>query len=121
MVFTTAMSAYEGVSLSIPGLQIESHIIEFPLNGSGWDIDPWESAVGHLEGTAWFDESGNIALGGHSTLPDFSAGVFIALDQVAIGETIIVRVNGEERQYSVSGITHVTPDDLSVLYPTATE
>lgn len=121
LAFTSTITAYEGVTLSIPTLQIESRIIEFPLNGTGWDIDPWEDAVGHLEGTAWFGESGNIALGGHSTLPDFSAGVFGALDQVALGETIVVHVNGEEQLYSVSGITHVTPDDLSVLYPSANE
>jgi LPXTG-site transpeptidase (sortase) family protein len=114
-------AAHDSVTLAIPSLNIESHITEFPLNGIGWEIDPWESAVGHLQGTAWFGEMGNIALSGHSTLPDLTPGVFIALNQVNLGDEVIVSVGGETRQYNVTSITTVLPDDLTVLYPTFAE
>jgi LPXTG-site transpeptidase (sortase) family protein len=114
-------AAYEAVTLAIPSLNVESTITEFPLNGSGWEMDPWENAVGHLQGTAWFDEPGNIALGGHSTMPDFTPGVFISLNEVSVGDEVVVQLGGEMRKYSVTGITSVSPDDLSILYPTPAE
>jgi LPXTG-site transpeptidase (sortase) family protein len=114
-------AADDAVTLFIPSLNVVSTIIEFPLDGKGWTIDPWEGAVGHLQGTAWFGEVGNIALGGHSTLPDQTPGVFYLLDHMTIGDTIIVQVGAQEQRYTVTSISSVTPDDLSVLYPTEGE
>jgi LPXTG-site transpeptidase (sortase) family protein len=113
--------AYEGISVSIPALGVSSPVGEFPLNGTSWDINPWEGGIGHLQGTGWFDAGGNIALGGHSWLPNQTPGIFVNLHTVSAGDEVIVSVNGEERRYTVSDVTSVSMYDLSVLYPTSHE
>jgi LPXTG-site transpeptidase (sortase) family protein len=113
-----AAAADEGVSITIPTLGVASHITEFPLNGTSWSINPWESGIGHLQGTGWFSEAGNIALGGHSWLPNNTPGIFVNLHQVTPGDEVIVAVNGQERRYAIQHITNVSMYDLSVLYPT---
>jgi LPXTG-site transpeptidase (sortase) family protein len=109
--------AYEGVSIHIPALGVSAQIAEFKLDGTSWNINPWESGIGHLQGTGWFDAGGNIALGGHSWLPNNTPGIFVNLHTVKSGDEVIVSLNGEERHYTVSNITRVSMYDLSVLYP----
>lgn len=113
--------AYEGLSISIPALGVNSGITEFALNGKSWNINPWEGGVGHLQGTGWFDAGGNIALGGHSWLPDQTPGIFVNLHTVKSGDEVIINLNGEERRYAVTGVRSVSMYDLSVLYPVAGE
>lgn len=108
-----------GTVLSIPTVNIYSGIILFPLDGESWAIDPWEKRVGHLEGTAWFDGTGNVVLGGHSSFPDGRSGIFAGLYQLNIGDPIIVTQNGGERRYVVMQKYTVHYDDLSVAYPTS--
>lgn len=115
---TTGALAQDGLSISIPALGVQASIIHFPLNGVSWDIDPWTMAVGHLQGTAWFGEGGNIALGAHSLLPDFTAGTFVALHTLKAGDEIIINTGGGEIIYRVSRVTNVGMNDLTVLYPT---
>ncbi len=109
------------ISISIPVLGIQSSIVEFPLNGVSWDISTWETRVGHLEGTAWFHEMGNIVLGGHSEMPDLSAGIFAELDQLKIGDTILINLGIENRRYIVTSVTSTSASDLTPLYPTSGE
>jgi LPXTG-site transpeptidase (sortase) family protein len=116
-IVTPSSRAYEGVSIHIPALGVNSGIREFALNGRSWNINPWESGIGHLQGTGWFDAGGNIALGGHSWLPNRTPGIFVNLHTVKSGDEVIVQINGEERRYTVSNVTSVSMYDLSVLYP----
>jgi LPXTG-site transpeptidase (sortase) family protein len=115
--FVPSTFAYEGVSINIPALGVNSGITEFALNGRSWNINPWEGGIGHLQGTGWFDNGGNIALGGHSWLPDLTPGIFANLHTVQPGDHVIITVNGEQRTYAVAHVTSVSMYDLSVLYP----
>lgn len=114
-------AADDNIVLSIPALNASSGIIEYPLNGRSWDIDPWYTGVGHLQGTGWFDNGGNIALGGHSWMPDRTPGIFVSLHTLKQGDIVTVTYAGAERQYTVTGVTSVAINDLSVLYPTSGE
>ena len=116
-ILTPSTRAYDGVSIHIPALGVNSGIGEFALNGRSWNINPWESGIGHLQGTGWFDAGGNIALGGHSWLPDQTPGIFANLHTVKAGDEVIINVGGEERHYTVNNVTSVSMYDLSVLYP----
>jgi LPXTG-site transpeptidase (sortase) family protein len=111
----------EGISLSIPTVNIYAPIITFYLDGVSWAIDPWENNVGYLQGTAWVDVPGNIALGGHSEYPDGTPGIFNGLYGVNIGDPIYLNVNGSQRRYIVTEKRSVRFDDLSVVYPTTSE
>jgi LPXTG-site transpeptidase (sortase) family protein len=120
-ILTAPAAAVEGTRLSIPALNVDNVVSEFPLNGVSWNIDPWFGGVGHLQGTGWFDQGGNIAIGGHSWMPDRTAGIFVALHTLQPGDVITVSHAGGERQYTVSSVTSVAITDLSVLYPTGGE
>lgn len=115
---TAPAAAVDSPRLSIPALNVDNAVAQFPLNGVSWNIDPWFSGVGHLQGTAWFDQGGNVAIGGHSWMPDHTPGIFVALHTLQPGDTITVSYGGSERQYTVSSVTSVAIDDLSVLHPT---
>jgi len=105
-------------TLSIPVANIFSAITTFPLNGVSWAIDPWEQTVGYLQGTAWLDETGNIALGGHSSYPNGNPGIFAGLYNVNVGDVIILSEGRIERRYVVIDKRTVRYDDVSVVYPT---
>ncbi|MEQ8677010.1 MAG: sortase [Aggregatilineales bacterium] len=107
-----------GTYISIPVAGITSAITSFPLDGTSWAIDPWESNVGYLQGTAWLNENGNTVLGGHSQYPNGNAGIFRNLYDVSVGDVIVVREDGADRQYVVVEIRTVYYTDLTVLYPT---
>ncbi len=116
-----AAYAYEGVTVSIPSLNINSGIARFPLNGISWTIRPWEQGIGHLEGTGWFNEGGNIALAGHSVMPDNSPGIFAQLHLMNLGDEIVVEAGDGQRSYTVTNIVNTPINDLTVLYPTGGE
>lgn len=105
--------------LSIPSVGIRSEIKTFYLDGVSWAIDPWEPLVGHLQGTAWLDKTGNMALGAHSEYPDGRPGLFNNLYNVSVGAEIIVSEGGTERRYRVVEVRTVDYQDLSVIYPTS--
>jgi LPXTG-site transpeptidase (sortase) family protein len=111
----------DGISLSIPTVNIYAPITTFYLDGVSWAIDPWEHNIGHLQGTAWVDVPGNIALGGHSEYPDGTAGIFNGLYGVNVGDPVYLNVSGTQRRYAVINKYTVQYDDLSVVYPTTSE
>lgn len=114
-------AAADETRLSIPALNVSAPVGRFPLNGVSWTIDPWFTGLGHLQGTGWFDRGGNIAIGGHSYLPDRTPGIFVALHTLRAGDVVIVSYNGETRQYTVTDVRSVAVNDLSVLYPVSSE
>lgn len=107
-------------TLALPTAHVVSNLTQFPLGQGTWEIDPWESAVGHFYGTAW-NTTGNIVLGGHSEYPDGGRGVFNWLERVALGDPIYLTVDGQQRRYRVIETKSVAFDDLSVVYPTTDE
>jgi len=107
-----------GRFISIPSAGISSWVTTFFLDGVSWAIDPWERGVGHLQGTAWVGNTGNIALGGHSLYPNGSPGIFYNLYNVNVGDEIILKDNGVEKRYVVVSIREVDYRDVSVVYPT---
>lgn len=107
-----------GRFLTLPSAGISIGVRTFPLDGTSWAIDPWEPLVGHLYGTSWLNQTGNVVLAGHSEHPDGSAGVFRNLYNVGIGDEIFVQDAGITRRYIVVNILSVDYRDLSILYPT---
>lgn len=111
----------EGTHLSLPTANIFSGLTSFPIAEGTWQIDPWERAVGHFQGTAWITAPGNIVLGGHSEYPDGGRGIFNGLYGVNIGDPVYLTVDGQQRRYIVTEKRTVRFDDLSVVYPSATD
>ena len=110
-----------GARFLAPTAGINSHVVESYLNGESWDVADLGAQVGHLQGTAWTTQPGNIVLAGHVEMVDGRAGIFASIHQMSIGDPLYLQQDGEERVYQVTQLFHTQPDDLTVLYPTQTE
>ena len=116
--------AYNGVDplshteLFLPTIGVQAAIVETFLQGESWDVSGLGTNIGHLQGTSWLSNPGNIVLSGHVELRDGRAGIFANLDELNVGDPIILRENGIELVYTVTEMRVVMPDDLSVLRPT---
>lgn len=108
-----------GISIFIPRAGIYSPVIQAYLDGTSWDISQLGTRVGHLEGTAWLDEPGNVVLSGHVEMSNGRAGVFANLDTVRLNDVIIMQTPDGEMRYTVTEIRNVPPTDLEPVMPTA--
>ena len=105
----------------IPTAGVNSRVVQAYLSGNSWDVSQIRANVGHLQGTSWLGQNGNIVLSGHVERADGSAGVFANLDLVEVDDPIQLMVNGERRVYIVTEIRTTTPEDLSPIMPTRSE
>ena len=108
-------------SLFLPTAGVTAPVIEVYLDGESWDVKYLGQNAGHLQGTAWFGQSGNIVLAGHVEMPDGRAGIFAGVSKLNVGDPVVLSLNNQEQRYRISAIKRVEPDDLSVLYPTETD
>ncbi len=105
--------------LIVPTAGVNSPVVEVYVGGTSWDVSDLGNHVGHLQGTAtWDNPVGNIGLAGHVERADGSNGVFASLSAVQLDDPIIVKRGGQQWTYAISSIERVKPDDLTVLYPT---
>ena len=93
--------------LDIPSLRLQVPILE------GTDDLTLDRGVGHITGTAWLSDGGNIGIDGHSD------GFFRALKYIHVGDTIDLHAQQGNTHYLVDEIQIVSPDDVSVLEPRA--
>jgi LPXTG-site transpeptidase (sortase) family protein len=103
---------FSGASIEIPSAGIASGLTSFPVADGTWAINPYETAVGHLQLTDWFG-GGNTVLAGHSVLPDGTPGIFNNLYAVSTGDEILVNVNGGTLRYTVHQIYVTSQYDLT--------
>lgn len=118
LLATSTVSANASAHLSISSINVDSSIVQFPISGDTWAIDPWENRIGHLEETAWFGQPGNTVLAGHSVMPDGSAGIFANLNQLVVGDQFTLFDGLADVVYQVSEVKVVSEFDVSVIYPT---
>ena len=108
-------------NLFIPSAGIFTPVVEVFLDGTSWDVSQLGNNVGHLEGTAWVDTGGNVALSGHVELSDGRQGIFANIDELEVGDLIEIQQGEEVWRYSVAEVTTTTPEDLTPIYPSDVE
>jgi sortase A len=91
-------------------LQIPKIHLAVPLL-DGTDDLTLNHAVGHIAGTAWPGEEGNIGIAGHRD------GFFRGLKDVKLGDEIELRTLKGTDRYIVDQFRIVTPDNVDVLRP----
>ena len=111
----------EDTTLFIPTAGIFSYVVQAYLDGTSWDVSQLRSNAGHLEGTPWVNQPGNVVISGHVELSTGQPGIFADLIDVQIGETVIVHSVGTDYVYVISDIYNTRPDDLQPLMPTTTD
>jgi LPXTG-site transpeptidase (sortase) family protein len=109
----------DNVSVFIPRAGIYSQVIQAYLDDTSWDVSQLGTRVGHLEGTAWLDEPGNVVLSGHVEMRDGRPGIFANLDELRVDDVVILRQSSTEYRYIITEIRTVAPTDLSPVMPTS--
>ncbi|GAB4340402.1 MAG: hypothetical protein Kow00117_20880 [Phototrophicales bacterium] len=108
--------------LIIPSVAINTPVINVYLNGTSWDVSNLGVNVGHLQGTTWIGGvPGNIVLSGHVELADGRQGVFANIENLQIGDRIILREGNVEYRYAVVDIYNTDPTNLDPVRPTLEE
>lgn len=111
----------QDTTLFIPTAGIFSYVVQAYLDGTSWDISQLRSNAGHLEGTPWVDQPGNVVISGHVELSTGQPGIFASLIDLEIGDVVTVRSNEIDYIYVISEIYNTQPDDLQPLMPTTTD
>lgn len=106
--------------LVIPSAAVNAPVIDVYLSQGTWDVSLLGTNVGHLQGTARPGEVGNVVLSGHVELRDGTKGAFGFLNQISVGDRVILREGDRQTQYVIIEIYNTTPDDLRPVYPTIT-
>jgi LPXTG-site transpeptidase (sortase) family protein len=115
-----------GTLLVIPAINLNTPVVPIYVNEMSngdvtWDTSSLNMTVGHLTGLSWFGQGGNVVLGGHSELGRGQPDIFYHLDDVTIGQEIVVYAGGQEYRYQVTETKRVSARDLSILLPSTTE
>lgn len=92
--------------LEIPGIHFSAMILE------GVDSQSLHLGVGHIPGTAWPGEPGNVGIAGHRDT------FFHPLRKIARNDRIRLTALGGSWEYVVDSVRVVSPDDIRVLAPT---
>lgn len=106
-----------GAIFYAPTAGIHTRIVPSYLNGESWDVHDLGQFAGHLQGTGWVGQPGNVVLAGHAEVFDGDQGIFSSLDELLVGDPLIITQDGREYLYSVVEIKRVEPDDLTAFYP----
>ena len=93
--------------LRIPKLRLEAPVFD------GTDELTLNRGIGRILGTAQLGHPGNVGLAGHRD------GFFRGLKDIAPGDVIELTIPGRSDSYVVTDIQITTPEDVSVLRPTA--
>lgn len=93
--------------ISIAKLDMELPILE------GATESNMKNAAAHLTGTAKLGEAGNAAIAAHRAHK--TGRLFNRLNELTIGDEVMIRANGQDLVYRVDQVSVVEPTDISVL------
>jgi len=99
---------------NVKGLLLIPEIgLKLPIS-EGVGVHALKIGAGHIRGTAWAGEIGNIVLAGHNSATD--GRLFSRLNSLNEGELVTIDTGGEKYNYRIFDQKEVADDDLSVLY-----
>ena len=116
----------DGWMLKIPALDIQAPVIS-DVNGADTNAynKALEKGLAHLKGSAKPGQGSNIFIFGHSSYYWYKPGdykeIFKNLEDIKIGDEIIVWYNQKEYHYIVDKIKTVLPNQVDVIKPTQIE
>jgi sortase A len=93
-------------------LRLPQLSLEVPVYGDTSDLN-LDRGAGRIPGTAALDQPGNVGIAAHRD------GFFRKLKDASIGMDVYLEHGGRTLRYRITEISIVTPDDGSVLAPTA--
>lgn len=105
----------QGPVLLIPAAQVYADVTEVYLTQAGWDVANLGQKVGYLEGTARPGSERHVILVGHVELWDGTPGVFAKLDELTLGDIVILYTGEREIRYTVTQVFETDANDLNVI------
>lgn len=103
----------------IPYLLLDTVVAYIPFDGDTWLIDGLTQEIAWLGETSWPGLGGNTGLAGHVTVTGQGDGPFRRLDELPIGELVIIYTEKNMYTYQVREHTIVDLDAMYVLDATA--
>lgn len=102
--------------ITMPTIDVDSKVVPAEVKDGTWEVQKF--VVGHLDGTGRpTEQSGNVVLSGH--LESLTSGnVFARLNELALGESIVLYTADGKYNYKVSKSWLVKPEDIEVTFPT---
>jgi sortase A len=95
--------------ITIPRIKIDDIVVE------GVDQEQLALGPGHMEETAWPGEFGNMVVSGHRVT---HSRPFFRLDELKVGDPIIIYTKSQKFTYHVIEKKVVKPTNLNVIKPT---
>ncbi|MCQ3931408.1 MAG: hypothetical protein DPW16_13205 [Chloroflexi bacterium] len=111
----TPTQVVQGPVLLIPAAQVYTDVTEVYLTQAGWDVANLGQKVGYLEGTARPGSERHVILVGHVELRDGTPGVFAKLDELTLGDIVILYTGEREIRYTVTQVFETDANDLNVI------
>ncbi|MBN1934233.1 MAG: class D sortase [Anaerolineae bacterium] len=96
--------------LVIPSINVDVPVVE------GDDWEQLKKGAGHHVGSANPGERGNVFISGHN---DVYGEIFRYLENVKVGDPVIVYAGQQPYTYVVRATRIVDPKDVSIMYPTS--
>jgi len=122
----SASPLYQDFHLLIPTLSINAPVIA-DVNGADQDSydKALEGGVAQLQGSSKPGQGSNIFIFGHSSFYWYKPGnykkIFVNLEDIKIGDEIIIWYTQKEFKYKITETKVVSPSEVDVLQPTAQE
>jgi sortase A len=95
--------------ITIPKIKVDDIVVE------GVDQEQLALGPGHMEETAWPGEYGNMVVSGHRVT---HSRPFFRLDELKVGDSIVIYTKSQEFTYHVIEKKVVKPTNLNVIKPT---
>ncbi len=111
----TPAQVTQGPVLLIPAAQVYADVTKVYLTKNGWDVANLGQKVGYLEGTARPGSERHVILVGHVELQDGTPGVFAKLDELTLGDIVILYTGEREIRYTVTQVFETGANDLNVI------
>ncbi|HEX6288538.1 MAG TPA: sortase [Herpetosiphonaceae bacterium] len=100
------------VRVQVPAMELDSKVVEVFVQNGAWQVADY--AVGYHHGTGVVGY-GNMVMAGHKGL---RGSVFARLEQLKVGDEVIVEAAGQRFQYRVRTTGSVWPHQVDVMFPT---
>lgn len=104
------------VRIVIPTLLLDTVVKYVPYDGFTWLIGGLSGEVAWLGNTSWPGLGSNTALAGHVTVAGYGDGPFRYLEDVPVGEVVILYTEHNIYTYQVRESRVTTMDDMAVTF-----
>jgi LPXTG-site transpeptidase (sortase) family protein len=108
------------VRIIIPALLLDTEVKYVPYDGYTWLINGLRQEIAWMGNTSWPGLGSNTGLAGHVTVAGMGDGPFRHLDELPMGEVIILYTEQNIYTYQASERKITDDGDMSVINPTDT-